>query len=432
MNVVQREIEELRASSCAITSTATKVHPSGTTPRLDIFPDHIDMKSSIRFQVSFLLTFDDGTEWVIKFPLFSRMHRELVPANVASEVATMTWAKSHTTLPIPSIRGSDYDGTQPWNVTHRPCIILDRVPGKHITDDDWERMTSEQRLLVVAHIARIKAELSLRRFTRIGSLFYPNKKGHTVDRLVSQAVNTYCYLHGQMNMDIFKAPKSPYSTTMEYLIDMANMRLIHEAIGSTAMNDRYVEMWIYRSLLPSLVLDEFNRGPFVLSHGRLDRTAVMFDDKFELTGVVNWEWSMTEPLQVAAIPPPFLTELPIDFDPKSKSWQQIYWHYVNALKTYERHFRTIHPTKVEVPPVISDLVQNAGILQYVGLAARGGDGDMSAELWMYLIKPTFGQIDRTLFMNIYRNAPGLLEEYKRTRSFLQQREVSSYHFISDR
>lgn len=125
-------------------------------------------------------------------------------------------------------------------------------------------------------------------------------------------------------MDIFKTPKSPYPTTIEYLIDITNIQLIHKIIGSTAINDRYVETWIYQSLIPSLILDEFNRGPFVLSHDCLDRTAVSFDDKFELTGVIHWEWSMTEPIQAAAIPPPFLRKLPINFDPKSELWQQMY------------------------------------------------------------------------------------------------------------
>lgn len=118
----------------------------------------------------------------------------------------MKWAKSYTTLPIPSIRGYDYDGTQPSNSTHRPCIILDRMPGKHITNDDWERMTPEQRLLIVAHIARIKAELSIHRFTRIGSLFYYNNKGYTVDRLISHAVKRYCYLHGEKIWIFSKRP----------------------------------------------------------------------------------------------------------------------------------------------------------------------------------------------------------------------------------
>lgn len=430
MDIVHNEVEGLHALSSEIISTAAKIHPSGMTPQLGCFNDEpidpVHWPSSIRFEASFPLTFVDGTEWVINFPLFSRTHRDLIPAKLGSEVATLHWAKTHTTLPIPSIRACDYYGTQPWNATRRPCIILDHMPGKHITNNDWERMTLEQRLLVVAHVARIKAELCMHSFTQIGSLFYHKTRRYKVERLVSEAVNRYCHLHGQKHMDIFKAPKSPYPTAMEYLIDMANMRLIHEAIQSTAINDQYVEMWIYRSLIPSLILDEFNCGPFVLGHGYLDRTAVLFGDNFELTGIINWEWSMTEPLQVAAILPPFITGLPIDFDPESELWQQIHGHYVNALKTYEQHFRKVQPTKTEVPPVISNLVRHAVILQHAGFVASGSDGDMTAELWKHLFEPTFGQIDHALFMNIYRNAPGLLEEFKRTRLFLQPREVNSY------
>ena len=74
-------------------------------------------------------------------------------------------------------------------------------------------------------------------------------------------------------------------------------------------------MCIYRSLVPTLVVDEYNRGPFILDYGWLNKSALLFDENFALTGVINWELSITEPLQVAAILSPFITQLPINFDP---------------------------------------------------------------------------------------------------------------------
>jgi hypothetical protein len=197
---------------------------------------------------------------------------------------------------------------------------------------------------------------------------------------------------------------------------------MHEAIQCEELSDRYTEFWIYRSLVPSLVPDDFNRGPFVVGHGHLDRSAILVNDNFELTGVINWEWSMTEPLQVAAIIPPFLAHIP-NFDPGSELCRQFYGHYINALKAYERHFRSIQLPGTKLAPVISDLVRHGVIFQFIGSVARCADLDMSESLWMNVFSPTFGEIDRALFMDMFRNAPGVLDEFKRTRAFLQQREV---------
>src|SRR5438046_10760407 len=103
MDEVHREVESLRAFSSEITSMVGKIHPCATTPQFGSLSDEpidpVNWPSSIRFEASFPLTFADGTEWVINFSLFSRTHRDLVPAKLGSEVATLQWAKSHTTLP---------------------------------------------------------------------------------------------------------------------------------------------------------------------------------------------------------------------------------------------------------------------------------------------------------------------------------------------
>jgi hypothetical protein len=280
MDAPDPEVQSLRALSSRITSTVAKIHPEGKTPQLGSFDeDSIDFRRND----SFPLAFDDGTQWVIKFRLVSRTHPELVPFSLSAEVAAMNWAKSHTTLPIPKLRAADFDGTARWNLTRRPCIMMDRMPGKFLTDSVWESMTLEQRFFVVTHVARVKAELSMDGFPGIGSLFLTKNYHHKVQRLVSQNVCRYSVLHAEKYADIFMAPKSPYPTTAEYFGEMDNMKLLHEATQSSVISRRYIEIWVYRSLIPSLVFDDFNRGPFILGHGNLDRTALLLGDNFELT-----------------------------------------------------------------------------------------------------------------------------------------------------
>jgi len=56
---------------------------------------------------------------------------------------------------------------------------------------------------------------------------------------------------------------------------------------------RFVDVQIFD---PSAILGHFNHGPFVLMHGFLDRAAVLFEENYDITGVINWEFTQTEPL----------------------------------------------------------------------------------------------------------------------------------------
>jgi hypothetical protein len=106
---IQGEIEALRALTPEILASVAKVHRSGSVPRLGPFDgtyyEPIYGPNTVRFEASFPVLFDDGTEWVINFPLLSRnghAHR-----TVESEVATLKWVKANTTLPVPLIHGYD-------------------------------------------------------------------------------------------------------------------------------------------------------------------------------------------------------------------------------------------------------------------------------------------------------------------------------------
>lgn len=427
---IKGEIEALRASTKEVLISVSQVHPSGSLPKLGPFDgcyyEPIYGPATVRFEVSFPVIFDDGTEWVINYPLLSRTAN---PGwKLDFEVATLKWVKTNTTLPVPSVHSYDPSGLASWNVLHRPCIILDRMPGRQITNNDWEGMNKDQQRLAIDGLAKIKAELTAHSFHRIGSIWYHDNKLF-VQPLISHTVNRYCKMtaHDHRLVDIFKAPRSPYSTVMEYLLDMANFRLIYEANRSADMTEQWVDMWICRSLIPSLVLDEFNRGPFLLGHANLDRTAVLFDTEFRLTGVINWGFSVTEPIQIASSPPNFFTALPINYQKEPHILQEMLTYYAKALKKYELAVRQRKQIKDD-RPFLGDLMQAPTILHDAGyFLSEPVTLENTQGIWETIIRTTFGGVERASLMNIYRNAPGLLEEFQRIRQFLQSLEVSSSH-----
>src|SRR5271169_2998791 len=126
------ETEDIISLSTEIIESVKQVHPSHLTPRLSSFDNISESPGNAqtsRYNALFPLSFDDGTEWVIKFPLFSSVSSALVSRKVESEVATTKWVKSNTSIPVPSIHAFDVDGRAAWNSTRRPCIVMDKIRG---------------------------------------------------------------------------------------------------------------------------------------------------------------------------------------------------------------------------------------------------------------------------------------------------------------
>jgi hypothetical protein len=70
------------------------------------------------------------------------------PQSTRIQSGNVEMTKNERTLPVVSVHGLDPRGKGIWNTTRCPCIILDRMPVKHITNTDWETMNEDQQRLV--------------------------------------------------------------------------------------------------------------------------------------------------------------------------------------------------------------------------------------------------------------------------------------------
>jgi hypothetical protein len=105
--------------------------------------------------------------------------------------------------------------------------------------------------------------------------------------MIPETVNLW--LRGNEHLELFTAPKSPYSSATHYNLDLANMRLLFEATRSSTLSNAFVHIWIFRPLLASSIVNDFDSGPLMLTHGFFKRDNVFFDRKFQLSAVINWE-----------------------------------------------------------------------------------------------------------------------------------------------
>jgi hypothetical protein len=420
--LITEEIDTIISLSSEIVQSIERLDPTKGTPQVRSFKKNVAEPRYAKvpgYNHSIPLVFDDESVWVIKFPLKSRTTPSLIAQKVRSEVTTTKWVKANTSIPVPTIHGFDADGTAEWNATGRPCIIMDKAYGMTVSESQWRRFSEKNMRKVLTQIAQIVVELSTHHFDRIGSLF-EDEEGHvSVGPMLAESMNGW--LKGHEHLELFAAPKSPYSSATHYYHDLANMRLLFEATRSSTLSEPFIHMWICRSLLPSCIVNDFDSGPFMLRHGLLMRDYVFFDRQLKVSCVINWEWSRVVPAQTMAAPtpfvaiPPYKLKKPVDFD-----WHRtIRFEYIQALPNLESAFNKDEKS----PPILFELNKNAMRTLSLEKVLAGGELYLASAFWIEIFAPIFGDIDKAAFIQFYKKAPGVLDEFKRMRKFISLKDV---------
>ena len=108
------EMSTINSLSSEIIKSIENLYPTKGAPQLGSFEQNGPEPRYAKqpgYNHSIPLTFNDKTEWVIKFPLSSRTTPSLIDQKVSSEVTTTKWVQANTHIPVPTIRGFDAFGT---------------------------------------------------------------------------------------------------------------------------------------------------------------------------------------------------------------------------------------------------------------------------------------------------------------------------------
>jgi len=427
LTTVTSEVNGLRALGPQIVSLISKLHPTGAVP---VLGECEDLQADDRFKLalldaSFPLIFPDGSEWLMNIPLYNLTSKESISKKLHAEVSTMKWVRENTQIPVPTVHAFDLLGKAEWNATHRPCIVIDKMPGRRLEEDFWQQLSREQHLHILDQVAKIQAQLYVHPFPAIGSLYYEFDDQNVprnlqVLRFISHATDCYCVWYPRFR-EFFKAARSPYTRSLQFITELLNMRLLHEAISSATMTDAFLDVWVVRSLVPSLCsFSPWNNGPFALTHGLLGHSALLFDDNLDVTAVINWGFSTTMPRVFAGIPPPIMST--IDASVRNE--------YANI------HFQASRKYELEFSP---QLINNESELPVAELSPAGyriglwpiadlvsfGPHDSHFERWQTLFRTAFGTLadDKSQFHAKFRAAPGMLMEFSRIRAFVESKMV---------
>ena len=118
---------------------------------------------------------------------------------------------------------------------------------------------------------------------------------------------------------------------------------------------------------------------------------------------------MGAPLPFVAVPP-YKLEKPRDLD----WYRRIRFDYRQALPNLESQFNKDEKS----PPVLFELNKNATGTLGIEKVLTGGESYVASAFWVEIFEPIFGNINKAELFEFYKNAPGVMDEFKRMKKFI--------------
>ena len=240
-----------------------------------------------------------------------------------SEVNTIAWLRSKTSIPVPTVLAYDCSYK---NELGFEWILMEKIPGKAL-GEIWGSLSMTKKKELVKEIVRISAELFSYRFTGIGSLYSQEKYPSTdlmgtKQKLCLQHDRKLKYGVGRMILMKFfwdkhytyNIARGPFDKTIDWLTTSLSIdRLDCEQIIQQSTDEDEIEeaeeslSTIDRVLRASnSILMKDVSDATALFHDDLSTHNILIDDDGELKGVVDWECTPVVPLWRAAQLPAFL------------------------------------------------------------------------------------------------------------------------------
>ena len=255
------------------------------------------------FSVALSIRFDDGVEWIVKIPLFydedNGEHESLV-----SEYATLLFLQEIDEIPSPKVYGYAFDNKNPAKT---PYIFMDKVAGRSFTQAMKTGLGKEEIYETLRQLAKIKKALACRPFGEIGSLTLVHRNPLTLD--VDRQFTLWNF---RQNEKLYKCQQGPYLTSMEYYSSLLHINWSDFQYEYSCLLEpdeyNFTERWNIHLFLASILRSyvKEDNDQFYLTHPDLSTANIFVDDKGNITGLIDWEFSSTLPFQSREHYPMFL------------------------------------------------------------------------------------------------------------------------------
>ncbi|XWX00306.1 hypothetical protein V2A60_008326 [Cordyceps javanica] len=258
--------------------------------------------------------FEDGVVWLARFRLSSPISppREVRDYVLQSEAATMEFLECHTRVPSPRIFDWACE-SDPANTIGIGYILMEKLHGNPL---DWQAASTTQREKVVQQLADIMLELEKHPFDQLGSLI-TTAGPMGGEAMLGPAVKSPIRVHGLAQHSTFrygvdKMPPGPFRSSRVALGTLIEIFLKMIADGEIGTVENATDVFLaHRFRLDVLdrvweqfanlgkTLDNSGREKFFLKHADDKGDHILVNDKFEIIGIIDWEWCSTASKEVA-------------------------------------------------------------------------------------------------------------------------------------
>ncbi|KAH0163644.1 hypothetical protein KCU67_g5472, partial [Aureobasidium melanogenum] len=306
------------------------------------------------FNISYKVLFDDGVAWAVRFPVPGWVMDP--DEKVRREVAVLKFIQEKTRIPVPRLvaYGSASDNHDPdvgpfviseW-VGGKPLVyLLEQLPRPewgpvlrdHIDDDIFYKIYSQ--------MADVLLELASHDFGRIGSLGIPDGDGESASwpictRPLTRKMNEI-QRGGYVVVDDCTAP--PFENVVDYMKHLLQQNMTHLYKQSNSVdNEKDARCkFILRRRLQALVPHFTSRsesGPFTLFCDDMHPRNILVDeDTYQITAIVDWEWTYAAPRDFLITPPSWLVlEAPTSWIESSEiKFKKQFMLFLRALEDAE-------------------------------------------------------------------------------------------------
>jgi len=232
------------------------------------------------------LAFSDQTYWLARIPYRTFDNEERTSAH--SEIATMRVVRDRTTIPVSQIYAFDMSADQPFGY---PYVLMEYLGGRSLDTGIATSVPLEHHAKVAKQLANVFVELQKLTFDRIGRLWC----GEDADQpLEIVAMCWHC-------------TPGPLQTSLEYLYNQQQGQNREIMTMHPADPDWLTACWVLKLALARVVVEDRVRGPFPLCHLDLHFGNMLFDDDFNLTGIIDWSNAQAAPLEQLSVCPELIS-----------------------------------------------------------------------------------------------------------------------------
>ncbi|WEW56778.1 hypothetical protein PRK78_002231 [Emydomyces testavorans] len=227
------------------------------------------------------LAFSDNVYWIARIPYRTD---DDTRTSLLSEIATMNIIRKHTSIPVPQIFEFDMSTDQPFGY---PYVFMERLAGHSLDNVLALSIPPQYHAKVAKQLANVFVELQNLTFSRIGRLWC----GETADQPVEIiAMGWHC-------------SPGPLETSLEYFYNQRQGENREIVAMHPTDPDWRTACWVLKTALAQIIIEDRVRGPFPLCHLDLHFGNLLFDNEYNLTGVIDWSDAQAAPIEQLSVCP---------------------------------------------------------------------------------------------------------------------------------